>query len=96
MDVTSVGMAERFPKEAGSKPNVRATLSEMTKLVFQVTRKWIKTLAATIDIGGPRRFYDSQIRGDRKHGVSVAVVSGLKETRGDSIEDSVEGLKDER
>ena len=44
----------------------------------------------------PRRFYDSQIRGNRKHGLSVTVVSGLKETRGDSIEDSVEGLKDER
>ena len=47
-------------------------------------------------IGGPRGLYDSQIRSDGKHGVSVAVVSGLKETRGDSIEDSVEGLKYER
>ena len=91
----SVGMAERFPKEAGSKPNVRATLSGIIKFVCQLTRKWTRTLAATIDIGGPRRFYDSQIRGDRKHGVSVAGVSGLKETRGDSIEDSLEGLKDE-
>ena len=44
----------------------------------------------------PRRFYDSQIRGERKHGVLVPGVSGLKETRGDSIEDSVQGLKDER
>jgi hypothetical protein len=49
MDVMSVGMAERFPKEVGLNPNVRATLSEITKFVFQVTRKWIKTLAATIE-----------------------------------------------
>ena len=46
-------------------------------------------------IGRPRRLYDSQIRGDGKHGVSVAVISGLKETRGDSVEDSLDGLKDE-
>ena len=47
-------------------------------------------------IGYPRGLYDFETRGDRKHGVSVAGVSGLKETRGDSIEDSVDGLKDER
>src|SRR3990172_5031591 len=44
IDVTSVGMAERFPKKAGSKPNVRATLSEITKFVCQVTRKWSLSL----------------------------------------------------
>src|SRR5438105_10224044 len=49
IDVTSVGIAERFPKEAGSKPNARTTLSEMTKLVFQVTRRWVRMLAATIE-----------------------------------------------
>ena len=47
-------------------------------------------------IGRPRYSYHSQIRGNWKHGVSAAVISGFKETRGDSIEDSVEGHKDER
>jgi hypothetical protein len=49
MDVMSVGMAEGFPKEAGSKPNVRATPSGIIKFVCELTRKWIKTLAATIE-----------------------------------------------
>jgi hypothetical protein len=47
-------------------------------------------------ISYPRGLYDSETRGDRKHGVSVAGVSGLKETRSDSVEDSLEGHKDER
>ena len=46
-------------------------------------------------LGGPRGLYDSETRGDRKH-VSVAAVSCLKQTRGDSVEDSLEGLKYER
>jgi hypothetical protein len=50
MDVTSVGMAERLrlETEAGMKPNVRATLSEMMKFVFQVTNRWMTVFVVTI------------------------------------------------
>jgi hypothetical protein len=40
MDVRSVGMVERFPKEVGLKPNVRAMPSEIIKDLLLL--EWVK------------------------------------------------------
>ncbi len=48
MYVINVGDLERSPNEAGTNPKVRAISLAITKLLFQVTTRWIKMFVPMI------------------------------------------------
>ena len=48
MHVTNLCDVERLPNEAGTNPKVRAISLGITKLVFQVTMRWMRTFVPII------------------------------------------------
>ena len=48
MHVTNLCDVERLPNDAGTNPKVRAISLGITKLVFQVTMRWIRTFVPMI------------------------------------------------
>ena len=48
MHVTNLCDVERLPNDAGTNPKVRAISLGITKLVFQVMMKWMRTFVPMI------------------------------------------------
>jgi len=48
MHMTNLCDVERLPNKVGTNPKVRATSLGITKLVFQVTMRWMRTFVLII------------------------------------------------